>query len=150
MAGYRRCEEDGFHSAQVHSGTDRKEKDQGIVRNVASRGWTAKHPDGLEEKDWQFRMGVPVFTHRRTTQRFYAASERAEADRRQTRRAGLTWHSLRHACRAWLSSSGATLTTQKGLLRHADESTTSDIYGYPITDDMRKAHDNLVSQLLEK
>lgn len=63
---------------------------------------------------------------------------------------GLTWHALRHACRAWLSSGGATLTTQKGLLRHADESTTSDIYGYPMTDDMRKAHDNLVSQLLKQ
>ncbi len=62
---------------------------------------------------------------------------------------GLTWHALRHACRAWLSSGGATLTTQKGLLRHADESTTSDVYGYPMTDDMRKAHDHLVSQLLE-
>ncbi len=62
---------------------------------------------------------------------------------------GLTWHALRHACRAWLSSGGATLTTQKGLLRHADESTTSDVYGYPMTDDMRKAHDQLVSQLLE-
>gem|GEM_PF-2216800 len=61
---------------------------------------------------------------------------------------GLTWHALRHACRAWLSSGGATLTTQKGLLRHADESTTSDVYGYPMTDDMRKAHDQLVSQLL--
>ena len=62
---------------------------------------------------------------------------------------GLTWHALRHACRAWLSSGGATLTTQKGLLRHADESTTSDIYGYPMTEDMRKAHDQLVDQLLD-
>jgi integrase len=62
---------------------------------------------------------------------------------------GLTWHALRHACRAWLSSGGATLTTQKGLLRHADESTTSDVYGYPMTDDMRRAHDQLVDQLLE-
>ena len=60
-------------------------------------------------------------------------------------------HGTPYATRAvhgW-SSGGATLTTQKGLLRHADESTTSDIYGYPMTDDMRKAHDNLVSQLLE-
>ncbi len=63
---------------------------------------------------------------------------------------GLTWHALRHACRSWLSSGGATLTTQKGLLRHADESTTSDVYGYPMTDDMRKAHDQLVSQMLKE
>ena len=62
---------------------------------------------------------------------------------------GLTWHSLRHACRAWLSSAGATLTTQKGLLRHADESTTADVYGYPLTDDMIKAHDQLVTRLLQ-
>jgi integrase len=63
---------------------------------------------------------------------------------------GLTWHALRHACRAWLSSGGANITTQKGLLRHADESTTSDVYGYPMTEDMRKAHDNLVSQLIQR
>jgi integrase len=57
--------------------------------------------------------------------------------------------SLRHTCRPWLSSGGATLTTQKVLLRHADESTTSDVYGYPMKDDMRRANDQLVSQLLE-
>jgi hypothetical protein len=61
---------------------------------------------------------------------------------------GLTWHVLHHASRAWLSSGGATLTTQKGPLRRADESTTSDIYGYPMTDDMRNAQDKLVSPLL--
>jgi hypothetical protein len=62
---------------------------------------------------------------------------------------GLTWPVQRYACRAWLSSGGATLATQEGLLCHAEDSTTSDIYRYRMTEDMGKAHDQLVSHLLE-
>jgi integrase len=58
------------------------------------------------------------------------------------------FHSLRHACRSWLSSGGADLGTQKDLLRHADISTTANIYGHALTEDMRKAHEQLVGKLL--
>ena len=60
----------------------------------------------------------------------------------------LTWHTLRHACKSWLKSVGADLTTQKDLLRHADISTTSNIYGFRVSEDMRKAHEKLVTELL--
>ncbi len=61
----------------------------------------------------------------------------------------LTWHTLRHACKSWLKSVGADLTTQKDLLRHADISTTSNIYGFRVSEDMRKAHEALVAELLD-
>jgi len=58
------------------------------------------------------------------------------------------FHSLRHACRSWLSSGGAAVGTQKDLLRHSDISTTMNIYGHSLTADMRKAHEQLVGKLL--
>jgi integrase len=58
------------------------------------------------------------------------------------------FHSLRHACRSWLSSGGAAVGTQKDLLRHSDIATTMNIYGAALTDDMRKAHDQLVEKLI--
>lgn len=60
----------------------------------------------------------------------------------------ITWHTLRHACRSWLSSTGAALATQKDLLRHADISTTANIYGHALTADMRRAHEQLVNKLV--
>jgi integrase len=59
------------------------------------------------------------------------------------------FHTLRHACRSWLSSGGAALGTQKDLMRHADISTTANIYGHALTEDMRKAHERLVGKLLK-
>jgi integrase len=38
--------------------------------------------------------------------------------------------------------------TQKDLLRHSDIATTMNIYGAALTDDMRKAHDQLVEKLI--
>jgi integrase len=58
------------------------------------------------------------------------------------------FHTLRHACRSWLNSGGTDLGTQKDLLRHADISTTANIYGHALTEDMRKAHEALVGRLL--
>jgi integrase len=60
----------------------------------------------------------------------------------------ITWHSLRHACRSWLSSGGAAIGTQKDLLRHSNVSTTLDVYGAALTEDMRRAHSSLVDKLL--
>lgn len=59
------------------------------------------------------------------------------------------FHTLRHACRSWLNSGGTDLGTQKDLLRHADISTTANIYGHALTEDMRKAHEQLVGKLLQ-
>jgi integrase len=60
----------------------------------------------------------------------------------------VTWHTLRHACRSWLASGKVEITTQKDLMRHADISTTANIYGHALTKDMQKAHTLLVGKLL--
>ena len=62
---------------------------------------------------------------------------------------GLGFHTLRHACKAWLASTGVALVTQKDLLRHADIGTTGNVYGFQVTEDMRKAHEALVAELLD-
>jgi integrase len=60
----------------------------------------------------------------------------------------VTWHTLRHSCRTWLDSEGASLGTQKDLLRHADISTTMNIYGKALPPDMKKSHERLVRKLV--
>ncbi len=46
------------------------------------------------------------------------------------------WHDLRHSFRSWISSKAST-TVQKDLMRHAEESTTANIYGRTPVEDMR-------------
>ena len=58
------------------------------------------------------------------------------------------FHALRHACRSWLSSGGAAVGTQKDLLRHSDISTTMNVYGHALSEDMRRAHEELAAKLL--
>jgi integrase len=60
----------------------------------------------------------------------------------------VTWHTLRHACRSWLGSAGASVGAQKDLLRQADITTTMNIHGRALTAEMREAHERLVSNLL--
>jgi integrase len=46
------------------------------------------------------------------------------------------WHDLRHSFRSWISSKAPT-TVQKDMMRHADESTTANIYGRTPVEEMR-------------
>jgi integrase len=46
------------------------------------------------------------------------------------------WHALRHSFRSWISSKAPT-TVQKDMMRHANESTTANIYGRTGTEEMR-------------
>jgi len=61
----------------------------------------------------------------------------------------VTWHTLRHACRSWLGDAGASLTTQKDMLRHSDISMTMN-YGKTLPAEMRKAHNKLAKKLVPK
>jgi integrase len=47
------------------------------------------------------------------------------------------WHTFRHSYRAWLGSGKATLTQQKGAMRHGDISTTANIYGNTPVEELR-------------
>ena len=61
----------------------------------------------------------------------------------------VTWHTLRHACRSWLGDAGASLTTQKDMLRHSDIGMTMN-YGKTLPAEMRKAHNKVAKKLVPK
>lgn len=56
----------------------------------------------------------------------------------------LGWHTFRHSYKVLLERSGADLTVQRDLMRHADTHTTSQIYGEVEFDRMRNSNDKAV------
>jgi integrase len=59
-------------------------------------------------------------------------------------------HTFRHTHRTWLDSVGTPVGVQQKLMRHSDIRTTMNIYGDAATDDMRKAHQKVVSIALPR
>lgn len=57
-------------------------------------------------------------------------------------------HERRHSYRSWLDETGAPLTVQKELIRHASIQTTMNIYGKAMTDSKRQAHSKVVEMVL--
>jgi integrase len=57
------------------------------------------------------------------------------------------WHTFRHSYRSWLDETGAPLTVQKELMRHASIQTTMNIYGKAMTDTKRQAHSRVVEMV---
>jgi integrase len=53
------------------------------------------------------------------------------------------------AYRSWLDETGAPLTVQKELMRHASIQTTMNIYGKAMTDTKRQAHRKVVEMVLK-
>jgi integrase len=60
------------------------------------------------------------------------------------------WHTFRHSYRSWLDETGAPLTVQKELMRHASIQTTMNIYGKAMTDSKRQAHSKVVEMVLNR
>jgi integrase len=58
------------------------------------------------------------------------------------------WHTLRHSYRAWLDDSGAPLGVQQKLMRHANISTTMNVYGGAFMEAKRKANTSVVQRVL--
>jgi integrase len=58
---------------------------------------------------------------------------------RQAGIGGLGTHSLRHTFRAWLDSVGTSIAVQQKLMRHASITTTMNLYGDVISDEMTVA-----------
>jgi Phage integrase family len=50
------------------------------------------------------------------------------------------WHTLRHSYRAWLDETGAPLGVQQKLMRHANISTTMNVYGGAFMEAKREAN----------
>jgi integrase len=60
---------------------------------------------------------------------------------------GLGWHTFRHTYRTWLDETGAPITVQQELMRHADVRTTFE-YGEALTPSKRKANLRVVKMAL--
>jgi integrase len=79
-----------------------------------------------------------------------------EIQKKHIRKAGVAtgiggdigWHTFRHSYRSWLDETGAPLTVQKELMRHASIQTTMNIYGKAMTDSKRQAHSKVVKMVL--
>jgi integrase len=59
----------------------------------------------------------------------------------------LGWHSFRHTYRAWLDAAGAPIGVQQKLMRHAQVSTTMNVYGNALMDAKREANSKAVAML---
>ncbi len=57
------------------------------------------------------------------------------------------WHTFRHTFRSWLDDTGAPVTVQQELMRHASALTTLNVYGRAMTDTKRHAQMLIASKL---
>jgi integrase len=58
------------------------------------------------------------------------------------------WHTFRHTYRSLLDATGAPIGVQQKLMRHAQVSTTMDVYGNALMDSKREANSSVVNLLL--
>lgn len=58
------------------------------------------------------------------------------------------WHTFRHTYRAWLDQTKAPMTVQKDLMRHANISTTMNVYGGAMPEPMREANSAVVRMVI--
>jgi integrase len=58
------------------------------------------------------------------------------------------WHAFRHTYRSWLDDTGAPMGVQQKLMRHAQISTTMNVYGNALMDAKREANSKVVRRAL--
>ena len=58
------------------------------------------------------------------------------------------WHTFRHTYRSWLDATGAPTGVQQKLMRHAQVSTTMNVYGDALMESKREANSKVVSMVL--
>lgn len=62
----------------------------------------------------------------------------------------LGWHTFRHTYRAWLDDTGAPMSVQQQLMRHASIQTTMNVYGQAMPDTKRQANSKIVQMVLRE
>jgi len=61
---------------------------------------------------------------------------------------GIGWHTFRHTYRSWLDDTGAPVGVQQKLMRHAQVSTTMNVYGNALMGAKREANSKVVRMAL--
>jgi integrase len=59
------------------------------------------------------------------------------------------WHTFRHTYRSWLNAAGTPLGVQKDLMRHANITTTANVYGAGVVDTMREFNSAVVKRVIQ-
>ena len=99
------------------------------------------------ESDWIFaspcKLGRLPWSYPHILQAFYKAGKDAGIGR-------LSTHTMRHSYRSWLDAVGTAIAVQQKLMRHASITTTLNIYGDVVTDEMAQAHSKVVQLALPK
>jgi len=103
---------------------------------------------------WQLCPPSPLgwlFPNPITMKPYYAT----EIQKRYLRKIGeelgienLGWHTFRHTYRSWLDATGAPVGIQQKLMRHAQVSTTMNVYGNALMDVKRRANSKVVQMAL--
>jgi len=110
--------------------------------------WRRQCPPSPE--DW-------VFANPLTCQPYYASEIQKDYLRPAGRSIGLEvngqpanlgWHTFRHTYRSLLDATGAPIGVQQKLMRHAQVSTTMDVYGNALMESKRAANSKVVGLLL--
>jgi hypothetical protein len=95
-----------------------------------------------------------VFPSPRTNKPYDSSSLRKKTLKPAAKRAqikeSIGWHTLRHSYRAWLDETGAPLGVQQKLMRHANISTTMNVYGGALMEAKRQANTSVVRRVLTK
>lgn len=63
---------------------------------------------------------------------------------------GLSWHAFRHSYRGLLDETGANVGMQQGLMRHANISTTMNVYGRGAIKAKQEANSKVVQIVLPR
>jgi integrase len=61
---------------------------------------------------------------------------------------GVGWHNFRHTYASWLDDTGAPLRVQQELMRHADVTTTMNVYGRAMGETKREANSKVVDLVI--
>ena len=96
------------------------------------------------EGDWVFpspRTAMPYDSGSLRKKVLKAAALRAEISGQ------IGWHTFRHSYRAWLDETNAPLGVQQKLMRHANVSTTMNVYGGAFMEAKRKANTSVVQRV---
>ena len=96
------------------------------------------------EGDWVFpspRTAMPDDSGSLRKKVLKAAALRAEISGQ------IGWHTFRHSYRAWLDETNAPLGVQQKLMRHANISTTMNVYGGAFMEAKRKANTSVVQRV---
>jgi len=128
----------------------------GRLKTECSEDELPLDPDfATELLNWKARCrptaGDWVFPSPVTDRCFHAGPIQQDYIRPAVERLGLPgggWHTFRHTYRSWLDDTGAPVGVQQKLMRHAQASTTTDIYGNALMRSKRDANSKVVRMVL--